>query len=254
MDKKNIILVVIAVILFCVAVGVIISVINDTDVQKEEYVEDTEDLEEKINKKVNEIKRPTTEGIDDNVVEGILSDKNAETKNQVIGAEDGISSAEEELVYVGQNEANKNKDEINKEYTDFVVETDNEEETLSLSNYEGKPMVIMFWRSDVSEAIETLNTLNSAYEEYSENVNFVCIDVCVEEPATKQEIRDYLNANDLKVDMYYDTNNAAIEAYNISFVPSVIFMDKNRNVINTKEGTLSYDSLEANLDLLTGNF
>ena len=254
MDKKNIILVVIAVILFCVAVGVIISVINDTDVQKEEYVEDTEDLEEKINKKVNEIKRPTTEGIDDNVVEGILSDKNAETKNQVIGAEDGISSAEEELVYVGQTEANKNKDEINKEYTDFVVETDNEEETLSLSNYEGKPMVIMFWRSDVSEAIETLNTLNSAYEEYSENFNFVCIDVCVEEPATKQEIRDYLNANDLKVDMYYDTNNAAIEAYNISFVPSVIFMDKNRNVINTKEGTLSYDSLEANLDLLTGNF
>ena len=85
MDKKNIILVVIAVILFCVAVGVIISVMNDTDVQKEEYVEDTENLEEKINKKVNEIKRPTTEGIDDNVVEGILSDKNAETKNQVIG-------------------------------------------------------------------------------------------------------------------------------------------------------------------------
>ena len=254
MDKKNIILVVIAVILFCVAVGVIISVMNDTDVQKEEYVEDTENLEEKINKKVNEIKRPTTEGIDDNVVEGILSDKNAETKNQVIGTEDGISSVEEELVYVGQNEANKNKDGINKEYTDFVVETDNEEETFSLSNYEGKPMVIMFWRSDVGEAIETLNTLNSAYDEYSESVNFVCIDVCVEEPATKQEIRDYLNDNDIKVDMYYDTNNAAIEAYNISFVPSVIFMDKNRNVINTKEGVLSYDTLEANLDLLTGNF
>ena len=54
MDKKNIILVVIAVILFCVAVGVIISVMNDTDVQKEEYVEDTENLEEKITIGTNE--------------------------------------------------------------------------------------------------------------------------------------------------------------------------------------------------------
>ena len=55
--------------------------------------------------------------------------------------------------------------------------------------------------------------------------------------------------------MYYDTaDNNAVNAYNITYVPSVVFIDKNRNVINTKVGILSYDALEANLDLLTGNF
>ena len=150
MDKKNIILVVIAVILFCVAVGVIISVINDTDVQMEENIEEIEELEEKIDRKINEIKRPTTEGIDDNVVEGILSDKNAETKNQVIGTEDGVSSAEEELVYVGQNEANKSKDEIKRVKKLFNLDY-NELESALLKSFE----------YDNQQMVVNLNKLNS---------------------------------------------------------------------------------------------
>ena len=71
----------------------------------------------------------------------------------------------------------------------------------------------------------------------------------------KEDVENYIAANDINVDMYYDTaDNNAVNAYNITYVPSVVFIDKNRNVINTKVGILSYDALEANLDLLVGNF
>lgn len=251
MSKNNIILIVISVILFCVAIGVVVYVFNDEGIIVEE--EEIETVEEKLDRKINEINRPTTEGLDDNEVEGILSEKNSNS-SELIGTEEGVQTTEDELVYVGQNEQNQSKDEINKSYTDFEVDTANEDEKFSLSNYDNKPMVLMFWRSDVSDAIETLNSLNTAYEEYKDEVNFVCIDVSIGEAASKQDVENYIAANDIKVDMYYDTNNNAIGAYNINYVPSVIFIDKNRNVINTKVGLLSYDALEANLDLLVGNF
>lgn len=256
MNKKNVVLIIIAVLLFCVAVGVVITVLSDVQREIKENPERMEEtIEEKIDRKINEIKVPTTEGIDDNVVDEILTDKNKnDNTNLYVGENEGVTNVEDELVFVGQNEQNREKDNINKEYADFVVDTINEDEVFSLSNYESKPMVLMFWRSDVGDAIETLNVLNSAYEEYSEEVNFVCIDVSIGETSLKDDVQAYLSANDIKVDMYFDSNNAAIEAYNINYVPSVIFIDKNRNVINTKEGLLSYDTLEANLDLLTGKF
>lgn len=253
MNKNNIILIIISVVLFCIAIGVVMFVMKDEGVIPEPETQET--VEEKIDRKLNEVKeKPTTEGINDNKVEEILSEKNT-NENKVIGGHEGVTSTEEELVYVGQNEQNQSKDSINKEYTDFVVDTANEEETFSLSNYEGKPLVLMFWRSDVADAIETLNSLNTAYEEYGEEVNFVCIDVAIGETSSKEDVENYVAANDIKVDMYYDTaENNAVNAYNITYVPSVVFIDKNRNVINTKVGILSYDALEANLDLLTGNF
>ena len=253
MNKNNIILIIISVVLFCIAIGVVMFVMKDEGVIPEPETQET--VEEKIDRKLNEVKeKPTTEGKNDNEVEEILSEKNT-NENKVIGGNEGITSTEEELVYVGQNEQNQSKDSINKEYTDFVVDTANEEETFSLSNYEGKPLVLMFWRSDVADAIETLNSLNTAYEEYGEEVNFVCIDVAIGETSSKEDVENYIAANDIKVDMYYDTaENNAVNAYNITYVPSVVFIDKNRNVINTKVGILSYDALEANLDLLTGNF
>ncbi len=254
MNKNNIILTIISVILFCIAIGVVMFVMNDEGVIPEPEVEQ-ETVEEKIDRKLNETKeKPTTEGINDNKVEEILEEKNQE-ESKVIGENEGITSTEEELVYVGQNEENQSKDSINKEYTDFTVDTVNEEETFSLSDYEGKPVVLMFWRSDVGDAIETLNTLNTAYEEYGEDVNFVCIDVAIGENSSKEDVQNFITENDIKVDMYYDTaENNAVKAYNITYVPSVVFIDRNRNVINTKVGVLSYDALEANLDLLTGNF
>lgn len=248
MDKKNIILIVISIILFIVAIGVVISFFYDTDKIFSKEVE--KNLEELIEEK-SSVEKPDASKINEEEVEEIL---NAKTETSgVIGDEDGVTNEEEELVFVGQNEENRNKDSINKEYSDFTVTTLDEEEFV-LSSYEGKPMVLMFWRSDVGDAIESLNTLNSAYEKYGEKIDFVCIDVSVEEPSSRKEVKDYLEANNIKVDMYYDVNNDAILSYNVSYVPSVIFMDKNRNVINTKKGVISYDALEANLDLLIGNF
>ena len=250
MEKKNVFLVIISILLFLLAVGVIITVFYDTGIDEIEREKEAQKIIEDIQD--DKVERPTTENINTNEVEDKLVEINQEAK-EVIGEEDGVTSAEEELIYVGQNPENRSKNAINKDYSDFIVETIDGKE-FSLSSYRGKPMVLLFWRSDVAETLKVLNDLDLAYDRYGEKIDFVCIDVSIDEPSTKEEIANYLKSNNIDIAMYYDTNNNAIENYNISFLPSVIYLDKDRNIINTKEGLLTYDSLEANIDLLLGNY
>ena len=250
MEKKNIFLIIISVLLFILAVGVVITGFYDTGIDDVQREKETQKVIEKV--KNNSIQKPTTENIDVNEIEDKLIEINQEAK-EVIGEDEGVTSAEEELVYVGQNQANREKDAINKDYTDFVVETIDGKE-ISLSSYSGKPMVLLFWRSDVGETLKVLNDLDLAYDRYGDKIDFVCIDVCIDEPSSKEDVQKYLESNNIDIAMYYDTNNNAIESYNISFLPSVIYLDKNRNIINTKEGLLTYDSLEGIIDLLLGNY
>lgn len=250
MEKKNVFLVIISILLFLLAVGVIITVFYDTGIDEIEREKEAQKIIEDMQD--DKVERPTTENINTNEVEDKLVEINQEAK-EVIGEEDGVTSAEEELIYVGQNPENRGKDAINKDYSDFIVETIDGKE-FSLSSYRGKPMVLLFWRSDVAETLKVLNDLDLAYDRYGEKIDFVCIDVSIDEPSTKEEIANYLKSNNIDIAMYYDTNNNAIENYNISFLPSVIYLDKDRNIINTKEGLLTYDSLEANIDLLLGNY
>ena len=250
MEKKNVFLVIISILLFLLAVGVIITVFYDTGIDEIEREKEAQKIIEDIQD--DKVERPTTENINTNEVEDKLVEINQEAK-EVIGEEDGVTSAEEELIYVGQNPENRSKNAINKDYSDFIVETIDGKE-ISLSSYRGKPMVLLFWRSDVAETLKVLNDLDLAYDRYGEKIDFVCIDVSIDEPSTKEEIANYLKSNNIDIAMYYDTNNNAIENYNISFLPSVIYLDKDRNIINTKEGLLTYDSLEANIDLLLGNY
>ena len=253
MSKKSKILVAVSIFLFALAIFMVY-VVFFTDGEVVKHQEDLEEEEEieigKIRK--NEIKAPTEENIDMEEVEEILT--NEVVPQLYIGGGEGVESTDDELVYVGQNPANRNKDQIKKSFANFVVET-SDDNTFNISDYSGKPLILLFYRSDVNDAIGNLNVLNQAYEEYGEDVFFACIDVKIDEPNSKEDIQNYLRENDIKIDMFYDSrNNNAVTTYNINYVPSLIFIDKNRNVINTKEGPITYDALEANLDLLLGNF
>ena len=67
MNKNNIILIIISVVLFCIAIGVVMFVMKDEGVIPEPETQET--VEEKIDRKLNEVKeKPTTEGINDNKI------------------------------------------------------------------------------------------------------------------------------------------------------------------------------------------
>lgn len=116
-----------------------------------------------------------------------------------------------------------------------------ENEEFTLSQYKDKPLAILF--SDFAESKdlseEYLSLLNQFYAKYNSKVQFLCIDKTSSATADS-DIKIYQNKN-------------GIENYSIETLPTLVFIDKNGKIIN-KTDSITIDSLEANLDLITENF
>ena len=97
--------------------------------------------------------------------------------------------------------------------------------------------------SDFSEnfdiSVEYLSLMNSYYDKYKSNIQFLCID--------KSKFAD----TDSNIEVFKDKDG--IEKYSIETLPTLIFIDKEGKIIN-QITSITLDSLEANLDLITGNF
>ena len=174
------------------------------------------------------------------------SSANGETMNYISNS----SSVTEEIEKVGSNEQNVKKNNINKIFSGVDLEQ-GDNSTINIGDIEDKSMAILFWRSDVDQANEVLDRLNAQFDNYSDKVQFIAIDVLIDEPMSKTDVIKNMNERGIKIPMLFDVNKSAMDAYNITFLPSLIFINKNKQVINTKEGAMSEDAIMANLDLIS---
>ena len=84
------------------------------------------------------------------------------------------------------------------------------------------------------------------YKNYEGKINFFMI-------STAKEIDENLK-NEYTVNIYYDFYEEAARKYNITEVPSMIYINEENEVFNAKVGMTTTDALEANLDILSNNF
>ena len=135
------------------------------------------------------------------------------------------------------------------EYKNFLVYDESGAE-VSLDSFSGKPVFILFWQTSQEDSIEMLKTLNTVYEKYKDDVIFLSI----ADTASKAEVQTIVQENAIQIPMYYEQDLAASLAYNITNYPTSIIKDKNNNVVNTKVGKMEEDTILANLDILAENF
>ena len=68
-------------------------------------------------------------------------------------------------------------------------------------------------------------------------------------------MKNYIQiTKDYSLEIYYDFYEETAIKYNITQVPSMIYINESNEVFNAKEGFTTTDALEANLDILSNNF
>lgn len=145
-----------------------------------------------------------------------------------------------------------NNTNIAENYNDFTI-YDKEENEIKLSNFEGTPRLILFWKTSVNDSVEMLKIINSYYEEYKDKVTILVVSESDGVTESIKSVEKYLELKEISMPVYYDLNSDASLVYNITELPTMISIDENNNIINTKTGVISEDALEANLDLLLNN-
>lgn len=130
-------------------------------------------------------------------------------------------------------------------YKDFTIYRDDNSE-LKLSEFKNTPIMLLFFNSENEDSIKVLQKVESVYKNFQNNMKFLMIN-------TSQEVDENLK-NEYSIEIYYDFYKEAVRNYNITELPSMIFITKDNNVFNAKSGLISTDALDANLNILIENY
>lgn len=132
---------------------------------------------------------------------------------------------------------------------------DAQQTEFTLSDLADKPMALIFFNTTNSESLEALKIFAEQEETYSDKVNIVAICVMDGASETPEAVKETL-ANDgiILKNILFDLDYSAKNEYNINKIPTFVFVNKNKEIINTLEINIDEDIITANLDILAENY
>jgi len=128
---------------------------------------------------------------------------------------------------------------------DFTV-YDKNSEPVKLSDFLGKPVVLNFWASWCGPCKSEMPAFQKVYEELGTDVHFVMVNVGEHMDAANE----FLASTDYTFPVYYDVNNDASYAYQISSIPTTFFIDAEGNLVTYQIGAMPESTLRASIDAI----
>lgn len=143
-----------------------------------------------------------------------------------------------------KEEVSKTQDIENVNYNDATLYKKDKTE-LKISDYKNKPIMLLFFNKNSKDSIDVLDKVEELYKNYDGKIEFFMIN-------TAEEVDEEL-ASKYTLEIYYDFYKEAARNYNITEVPSMIYINEFNEVFNAKTGFTTTDALEANLDILSND-
>ena len=134
---------------------------------------------------------------------------------------------------------------------DFAV-LDKDGQTVKLSDFRGKPVVINFWATWCPPCKQELPDFNEAAKAYESDVVFLMVNLTDGQRDTVDSVKAFIADNDYTFPVYFDTSYSAANAYMISSIPSTYFINAKGEMVSYKVGMMTADELESGIQGLMG--
>lgn len=139
-------------------------------------------------------------------------------------------------------------------------ETENEKEKLaSFTVYDadgnavdslsfiGKPAIINFWATWCPPCRAELPDFEEAYQTYGDRISFVMTDCTDGYQETQASAESFVKENGYTFPLYFDSEGSGSRAYNVTGIPTSIFVDADGNVAKVHVGMLTKEALAAEI-------
>ena len=130
---------------------------------------------------------------------------------------------------------------------DFTV-FDGEGNPRDLSDFSGSPVILNFWASWCHYCKLEMPDFEEAFAQYGDDVVFMMIDVADGKRETRESGQAYIDENGYTFPVYFDTGLEAASAYNITGLPTTVFIDADGNIAKTVSGAQTLEKLTAEID------
>lgn len=133
---------------------------------------------------------------------------------------------------------------------DFTV-FDNDKNPVKLSDFAGKPVIINFWATWCPYCIDEMPYFEEQYLKNRDEVEFLMIDVVDGDRETVEKGKEFIEKNGFTFPVYYDTGeDKAAYIYEVSSMPTTVFIDAKGELIAYQPGMLSEDNLKKGIELI----
>jgi thiol-disulfide isomerase/thioredoxin len=129
---------------------------------------------------------------------------------------------------------------------DFAV-LDSGGNSVRLSDLRGKPTVVNFWATWCPPCRSEMPHFQTAYDEMKNEVNFMIIDL-LGGGETRDKAEQYLKEQGFSFPVYYDTTGEASGTYEVSAIPTSLFIDAAGNLTGQSVGAMDLATLKSGID------
>lgn len=155
-----------------------------------------------------------------------------------------------------EQNVNNNEDESDfsgPEYKTSKVYDENNEE-ISLSDFSNTAMALVFFDL-TDESLDVIKIFEKYEKDYLDKVNIV--GVCVEEESSNDinAVKEKIKESNINLkNVLYDLDYSAQNEYSVFSAPTLVFINKQNQIINTLTTSMNEDVITANLDILAENY
>ncbi len=126
---------------------------------------------------------------------------------------------------------------------DFEV-MDKDGNTVKLSDFRGKPVVLNFWATWCPPCKAELPDFDEAATAYGEEVTFLMVNLTDGSRDTVSLVKEFVSDNGYTFPVYFDTQYSAANAYRVSSIPTTYLINAEGEIIGSKVGMMTASELE----------
>lgn len=124
------------------------------------------------------------------------------------------------------------------------ISNNNDLETIKLSDYEGKGVMLNFWATYCKPCEAEMPYMEQLYPEYQEKgVEIVAVNL----DAAPLVVHNFIDKYDLTFPIPHDNKGDVMDLYKIGPIPSTFFIGPDGKIVDKVEGALTLDKLEDHL-------
>ncbi len=118
---------------------------------------------------------------------------------------------------------------------------------LTEKDFTGKPTVYYAWASWCPDCQQELPILNTLKEKYAGKVEFVGV-AMISQKESIENGKKYLKDHSLSLNYYADVDSSFQKYHEITEIPTLIFVDKDGNIVGKVAGVLTEEELETYIE------